>query len=104
MVKPPAVLLLFGIVVAALDFLYFYMKKKNCYFMIYEELCWSFVGSCIEFVDFLVGWSFLLCQPYQSMGMGERAFHLLILSSVSFFSVLKFLSYNSFTFFKLELL
>lgn len=55
MVKPPAVLLLFGIVLATLDFLYFYMKMKNCYFMIYEELCWNFIGSCIEFVDFLVG-------------------------------------------------
>jgi hypothetical protein len=51
MVISPEVHLLFRIVLAILKFCFFPYEIKNCSFYVCEELCWNFVGDCIESVD-----------------------------------------------------
>ena len=64
---------------------------QDMWFFFFLEFWWEFHWICRLL---LVGWAFLL--SHWSINIG-RSFHLLISSSTFFFSVLKFLSYKSFT-------
>jgi hypothetical protein len=59
MVIPSDVLLLLRIVLAILVFFVVPYEVENCYFHVFEELCWNFGGHCIE-------------QPHRGRWRGRR--------------------------------
>ena len=58
-----------------------------------KKLCWNFDGDCTESIDCSDGHFYYI----NSIREHRRSFHLLLSSSVSFFSNLIYLSYKSFT-------
>jgi hypothetical protein len=89
MVIPPTVLLLFRIVLAILDILCFRMKLKYVSFPV-KNYAGSLVGIILNLqvaFDRIVIFTILTLLIYEH----GRSFHLQVVSSVSFFDVLKFL-------------
>jgi hypothetical protein len=101
MVIPPEVLLLYRIVLAILRVYFFHIKLRIVLSRSMKNCVGILMGIALN-LEIAFGKMAILSMLILWILENGRSFHLLISSSVSFFSNLKFLSYRHFTWLELH--